>query len=47
MPIEPTTRIASIPSVKKYENTNLSQRKKPKQPKKNEKEEPGKIDIKV
>ncbi|MGD1075162.1 MAG: hypothetical protein ABR903_03665 [Thermodesulfovibrionales bacterium] len=45
MPIEPTNRIAGIPVVKK--DANLTQRRKPKPPKKDEKKEPGKIDIKV
>jgi hypothetical protein len=47
MPVEPTYKITNIPAVKRQDNAKLPQERKPKEPKKNEKKEPGKIDIKV
>jgi hypothetical protein len=47
MPVEPTKRIPLVPIVRREENTNLSQRKKPKDQKREDRKGPGKIDIKV
>lgn len=47
MPIEPLKRISEVPVIKKEERVGLSQKKKQRQAKKKNKEEPGRIDIQV
>jgi hypothetical protein len=48
MPVHPLNRIYEPPAIKKGSNEELPSRKRPKQQKKREqKKEPGKIDIKV
>lgn len=47
MPVEPLKRISEVPVIKKEEKVSLSQKKKQGQPKKKNKEEPGRIDIQV
>lgn len=47
MPVEALRRLMESPLVKRDENANLSQRKKPKHQKKGGEKEKGKIDIRV
>lgn len=47
MPVEPLKRISEVPAITKEARVGLSQKKKQKQPKKKNKEEPGRIDIQV
>ena len=47
MPVEPTNRIYETPKIKREENVGLPLRKRPKQQKKKQEKESGKIDIKI
>jgi len=50
MPVEPSNKISAPPIIRREESAQFQQRKKPKQPKTEEKKNPeqsGKIDIKV
>lgn len=47
MPVEPLKRISEVRLIKKEERVGLPQKKKQRQPKKKNKEEPGRIDIQV
>jgi hypothetical protein len=50
MPIEPSNKISQTPIIQREESASFQQRKKPKQPPKDESKNPektGKIDIKV
>lgn len=47
MPVEPLKRISEVPAIKKEEKVGLSQKKKQRQPKRKNKEEPGRIDIQI